>query len=209
MEMNLLLHVLSDEGLSRGRPHVEVMREAIMGGATVIQLRDKTSSTRRLIEIGRTLRALTRAAGVTFIVNDRADVAFAVDADGVHVGQDDLPATEARRIVGPRKIVGVSASHVAEAIQAERDGADYIGAGTIYATGSKSDAGAPIGVEGLAQIARAVSIPVVAIGGIKASNAMACIAAGAVGVAVISAVVSADDVRQAARELRDNIRRAV
>lgn len=206
--MDHTLHVLTDEGLSRGRSHAAVIRAAIAGGATVIQLRDKTSSTRKLIEIGRALRDLTRAAGVTFIVNDRADVALAVDADGVHVGQDDLPATDAGRIVGDHKIVGVSASSVAEAMQAERDGADYIGAGSVFTTSSKPDAGAPIGLDGLAQIARAVRIPVVAIGGVNVSNAAACIAAGAQGVAVISAVVSAEDVAQAARELISVVRGA-
>src|SRR5207244_11449094 len=145
-KMNHALHVLTDEQLSRGRTTVDVVRAALAGGATVIQLRDKTASTRRLLELGRVLRALTREAGATFIVNDRADVALAVDADGVHVGQDDLPAREARRIVGANRVLGVSASSVAEALQAERDGADYIGAGTVFATVSKPDAGAPIGL---------------------------------------------------------------
>jgi len=206
-KLNHALHVLTDEQLSRGRTTVDVVRAALAGGATVIQLRDKTASTRRLLELGRVLRALTREAGATFIVNDRADVALAVDADGVHVGQDDLPAREARRIVGANRVLGVSASSVAEALQAERDGADYIGAGTVFATVSKPDAGAPIGLEGLAQIARAVAIPVVAIGGVNAANAAECVAAGAAGVAVISAVVSADDVAAAARELREIVRK--
>ncbi len=203
--MNLQLYIITDPSLSHGRSHVEVVRAAIAGGATAIQLRDKTATARQLIEAGHALRELTRAAGVTFIVNDRADVALALDADGVHVGQDDLPALDARRIVGPNKIVGVSAGTVAEANQAERDGANYIGVGSVYATSSKPDAGAPIGTEGLAQIARAVSIPVVAIGGVNADNAAACIAAGASGVAVISAVVSAADVVDATRRLKRRI----
>ena len=130
-------------------------------------------------------------------------MAVAIDADGVHVGQDDLAAADARRIIGPHKIVGVSAASEEEARKAERDGADYIGAGTVFATASKPDAGAPIGTGGLARIAAAVRIPTVAIGGINAGNAAACIEAGAAGVAVISAVVSADDVSAAARRLRD------
>ncbi len=202
LNVNHSLHVLTDEELSRGRDTIDVVRAAIQGGATVIQLRDKNASTRHLIELGRTLRELTRAADVTFIVNDRADVALAVDADGVHVGQDDLPASDARRIVGAQKLVGVSASSVAEAMQAEHDGADYIGTGSVFVTSSKPDAGVPIGLDGLQQIARAVSIPVVAIGGINAQNAASCVVAGAAGVAVISAVVSAADVERAARELR-------
>ena len=202
LRLNLSLYVITDAALSRGRSHVDVVRAAIAGGATAVQLRDKTASTRELIQLGRALRALTGEAGVALIVNDRADVVLAVDADGVHVGQDDLPALDARRIVCAGKIVGVSAATIAEAQQAERDGADYIGVGSVYATGSKPDAGAPIGPAGLAPVARAVSIPAVAIGGINAENAAACIAAGAVGVAVISAVVSAGDVTQAARVLR-------
>ena len=201
--MDLTLYVLTDPALSRGRTHIDVVRAAIAGGATAIQLRDKRATSRELLETGRALRELTRAAGVTFIVNDRADIALAVDADGVHVGPDDLPAREARRIVGPNKIVGVSAGTVAEAIQAQADGADYIGVGAVYATDSKADAGAPIGPDGLAPVVRAVSIPAVAIGGIGPGNAAACITAGAAGVAVISAVVAADDIAAAARRIKD------
>src|SRR5207244_11725029 len=140
-KMNHALHVLTDEQLSRGRTTVDVVRAALAGGATVIQLRDKTASTRRLLELGRVLRALTREAGATFIVNDRADVALAVDADGVHVAQDDLPARTARRIVGAERVVGVSASSMAEALQAERDGAGDIWAGAALAAGRQPDAG--------------------------------------------------------------------
>jgi thiamine-phosphate pyrophosphorylase len=201
----LSLYVITDAALSKGRSHADVVRAAIAGGATAIQLRDKTANTRELLRTGLLLRELTRAAGVKLIVNDRADVALAIDADGVHVGQDDLPAVDARRIVGAGKIVGVSAATVNEARQAERDGADYIGVGAVYATGSKSDAGAPMGTARLAEVAHAVRIPAVAIGGINASNATDCIAAGAVGVSVISAVVSAPDVEAAARDLRDRI----
>jgi thiamine-phosphate pyrophosphorylase len=203
--MYLSLYVITDSALSRSRSTVDVVRAAIAGGATAIQLRDKAASTRGLVETGLQLRELTRAAGVKLIVNDRADVALAIDADGVHVGQDDLPATIARRIVGTGKIVGVSAATPDEARQAERDGADYIGIGSVFATGSKSDAGTPIGTARLAEVARSVRIPAVAIGGIHASNAADCIAAGALGVSVISAVVSAPDVEAAARELRARI----
>jgi thiamine-phosphate pyrophosphorylase len=203
--MYLSLYVITDEALSRGRPTVEVGRAAIAGGATAIQLRDKTSSTRKLVETGLQLRELTRATGVKLIVNDRADVALAIDADGVHVGQDDLPAVIARRIVGAGKIVGVSAATPDEAKLAERDGADYVGVGSIFATSSKSDAGAPIGTARLAEVARSVRIPAVAIGGINAANAAECIIAGAVGVSVISAVVSAPDIEAAARDLRTRI----
>ena len=201
--MDLSLYVITDSALSHQRLDIDVVRAAIAGGATAIQLRDKAASGRQLAETGRALLELTRRAGALLIVNDRVDVAMAIDADGVHVGQDDLAAADVRRIIGPNKIVGVSASTLEEAIQAERDGADYVGTGAVFATASKPDAGEPIGTRGLARIAAAVRIPTVAIGGINATNAVGCIEAGAAGVAVISAVVSADDISEAARHLRD------
>ena len=200
--MDLSLYVVTDRALSRQRSDLDVVRAALAGGATVIQLRDKLAGGRQLAETGRALLALTRAAGALLIVNDRVDVALAIDADGAHVGQDDLNARDARRLLGPGKLLGVSAATTAEATQAERDGADYIGAGAVFTTVTKPDAGAPVGLEGLAAVARSVRIPTVAIGGINATNAAACIAAGAAGVAVVSAVVSADDVAAAARHLR-------
>jgi thiamine-phosphate pyrophosphorylase len=144
---------------------------------------------------------------VPLIVNDRVDVALAIDADGVHVGQDDMPAPLARRLLGAGRILGVSAGTVEEALQAQADGADYLGTGDVYGTPSKADAGAPIGVAGLAAVARAVAIPVVAIGGIQVGNAAAAIRAGASGVAVISAVVGAPDPEAAARALRGIVER--
>ncbi len=197
------LYVITDAKLSRGRSHLEVIRAAIAGGATVVQYREKEGTTRQMMEEARALRELARQAGVPFIVNDRVDIALAVDADGVHVGQDDMPAPLARKLMGPEKIVGVSVDNLEQALQAERDGADYVGAGPIFATPTKPDAAPPIGLEGLAEICRQVSIPVVAIGGINETNAAAVIAAGAAGVAVVSAVVAAPDVEAAARRLRE------
>jgi thiamine-phosphate pyrophosphorylase len=206
MSLDLTLYVITDRRLASGRSHEEVAREAIAGGATVIQLRDKEASTKELVEIGRRLRRLTAERGVTFIVNDRVDVALAVDADGVHLGQEDMPAALARQLMGPAKVIGVSAGTVEEAKRAEKDGADYLGVGPVYATVTKPDAGEPIGVEGLAEILRAVSIPVVAIGGINEGNVEEVIAAGADGVAVVSAVVAAQDIEAAARRLRRKIK---
>lgn len=200
--MDWTLYVITDAKLSRGRPHVEVIRAAIRGGATIVQYREKEGTTRQLLQEAQALRELTRAAGIPFIVNDRVDIALAVDADGVHVGQDDLPARIARRLMGPGKIIGVSASNLQEALEAEAEGADYIGAGPVFATPTKPDAAPPIGLEGLAEICRRVSIPVVAIGGIHEGNAGSVIEAGAAGVAVVSAIVAAPDVEDAARRLR-------
>lgn len=197
------LYVITDERLGRGRSHLEIAEAAIRGGADAIQLRDKTASSRRLYDIALPLRRLTREAGVPFIVNDRLDIALAADADGVHVGREDLPASVARRIMGPGKILGVSAETVEEAVAAEREGADYLGVGPVFeARGTKPDAGEPMGLDLIARIRRGCRLPIVAIGGIHAENARSVRDAGANAAAVISAVASAEDVAQAARLLK-------
>ncbi len=178
-----------------------VASEALDGGATVIQLRDKAASTRVLVEEGLALRELTRQRGALLIVNDRLDVALAVEADGAHVGQDDMPVELARRLLGPGRILGVSASSRVEAERAIAAGADYLGVGPIYPTRGKADAGPATGVELLREIAAFADLPLVAIGGITAANAADVIQAGACGVAVITAVVNAEHIATAAHEL--------
>jgi len=196
------LCVITDARLSRGRPAAEVARAAIAGGADAIQWREMDARVRR-DEGGDVLR-VCRDAGVPLIVNDDCELALALGAEGLHVGQADLPAAEARRRLGPGPILGVSARTPAEVAEARRAGADYIGAGPVYeARGTKPDAAAPIGLDGLAAVCRAAgNLPVVAIGGITAANAGDAIRAGARGVAVISAVVAAPDIAAAARALR-------
>jgi len=195
------LYVVTDEGLSNGRSHEEQTRAALAGGAGVIQLRDKTASSLRLYEAAVAMKQLCNATGALLIVNDRIDIALAAEADGVHVGPDDLPVAVARQLL-PGRVVGASAGTVEEAIAAERDGADYLGVGAVYeARGSKADAGAPVGTERVAAIRAAVKIPIVGIGGIKAANAAPVIAAGADGVAVITGVVAQPDITAAARTL--------
>jgi len=198
----LRLYVITDRAAARGRSELEIAREALAGGATALQLRWKTGPLSEAVEIGRELRTLCREAGVLFIVNDRVDLALALDADGVHVGVHDLPVPETRRLVGDTMVVGYSPETVEQALAAERAGADYLGVGPVFPTTTKPDAGPAVGLEHLSRIAHAVRIPVVGIGGITAENAAAVIRAGAVGVAVISAVVGAEDVRQAAARLR-------
>jgi thiamine-phosphate pyrophosphorylase len=200
--MDYSLYLVTDAGLARGRTHHEIVQAAIRGGVTVVQYREKSASTRRMIEEARELRDLCRARGIPFIVNDRVDVALAADADGVHVGQNDMPASLARKLIGRDKILGVSAENVAQARAAVTDGADYIGASPIFATPTKPDAPPPMGVQGLQELTRACTIPIVAIGGLNATNAASMIRAGAAGVAVISAIVNAEDVARAARELK-------
>lgn len=200
---NWRLYVITDEGLGRGRSHVRIAEEAIRGGADVIQLRDKGASTRKLYEAAAALRRLTREANVPFIVNDRLDVALAVDADGVHVGPDDLPAFAVRALLGPGKIVGVSAATVEEAGAAAADGADYLGVGPVFeARATKADAGEPQGLELIARIRRHSRLPIVAIGGITADNARSVREAGAGAVAVVSAIVAAEDIAGASRRLK-------
>jgi len=206
--MEWTLYVITDAKLSRGRSHLEVAQAAIEGGASIIQFREKEMTTRELVETARRLKELTSQASVPFIVNDRLDVALAVEADGVHVGQDDMPAALARQLIGPHKILGVSASTVEEALQAEREGADYVSASPVFTTPTKPDAPPPTGLEGLRAIVEAVDLPVVAIGGINAENVARVIEAGAQGVAVISAVVSAPDIAAAARRLRETLEAA-
>jgi thiamine-phosphate pyrophosphorylase len=180
------LHALVDD--------LETTREAIEGGATVVQLRLKETPTEELIERGRAFQLVAQSHKVTFVVNDDVEAALALGADGVHLGQDDAGL---ERAVGSGLIVGVSAADIGQAIAAERAGARYLGAGPIWATPSKPDAGQPLGLDGLAGIAAAVSIPVIAIGGIDETNAGACIAAGAAGVAVIRAASNAKALRKA------------
>ncbi len=195
------LYVIVDREVSGGHSLPDLTRAAVAGGATVIQLRGKLGPTRPMGELGRELLTITRPAGVPLIVNDRVDLALAIGADGVHVGQDDMPALLARGLIGPQRVLGVSAGSVEEARRAEAHGADYLGVGDVFGTPSKADAGAPIGTEVLARIAAGVAIPVVAIGGVTLANVAEAIGAGAAGVAVISAVAGASDPTKAAARL--------
>ncbi|HEU4322250.1 MAG TPA: thiamine phosphate synthase [Roseiflexaceae bacterium] len=196
------LCVVTDRAAARSRSILEVVRAAIQGGATIIQLREKAASAREMVALGRALLEITRPAAIPLIVNDRLDVALAIGAEGVHLGQDDLPAADARRLLGPDRLLGLSVTTPAEAREAAAAGADYLGANDVFGTRSKPDAIAPIGLEGLTAVARAVDLPVLAIGGVTVQNAPAALAAGAAGLAVISAVVSAADPDGAARALR-------
>ncbi|MCK9590433.1 MAG: thiamine phosphate synthase [Methanoregula sp.] len=200
--MNFELYVITDETISGVLSHAEIARRAIDGGADVIQLRDKACGCRELLRIGRALRTITMKTGTLFIINDRLDIALACRADGVHLGQDDIRADLARQIAPPGFIIGISVGTVDEALKAEQDGADYIAISPLFSTGSKNDAGPGLGLDLLREIRRNVTIPVIAIGGIRPDNVRDVIAAGADGVAVISAVVGSRDISAAARELK-------
>ncbi len=206
--LDLSVYVITDRQVGRGQHHEEMAAAAIAGGATVLQLREKMATTSQLLDMAKQTLNITRRAGVPLIINDRVDIALAVDAEGVHVGPDDLPVVVARRLLGPNRIVGASAGTEAEARAAEQDGADYLGVGSVFGTSSKPDAGSPIGVEALRRIAQAVRIPILAIGGITHANAPEAIRAGAVGVAVISAIMAGQNIQEATSRLVDVIRAA-
>jgi thiamine-phosphate pyrophosphorylase len=197
------VYLITDRRAAGGRSLLDVVRAAIRGGASVVQLREKTGTTREIIELGRALHEITWPAGIPLIVNDRLDIALAIGAEGVHLGHDDMPVALARHLIGQEGIVGASPETLEEGCQMEHDGADYLGVGDVYGTPSKPDAGTPIGIAGLSEVIHAVSIPVVAIGGITLDNARAVIETGAAGVAVISAIMSAPDPAAVARRLRE------
>ena len=206
--VNFDLCVVTREVQNLQRGHLEVARAALQGGATIIQLRDKRLLGRALLELAEALRELTRAHGATFIVNDRVDIALASASDGVHLGDEDIPIAVARRLLGADAVIGASVDTPQEARAAEAAGASYLGVGPVFPTGSKPDAGAAIGLIPIGEIARAVRIPVLAIGGLPWDNVPSVIEAGADGIAVISAVAEADDMEAAARLLLDCVRAA-
>lgn len=198
-EIDYSLYLCTDRGLMTSATIEESVEAAVRGGATVVQLREKDCSSREFYELGLRVREITARYGVPLFVNDRADIALAVGADGVHVGQSDLPC-KAVRAIAPGMLVGVSASSLAEAVQVERDGADYLGVGAMFATGTKTDA-AIVSMEELEAIRRAVSIPIVVIGGINKQTIPAFRGKGIDGAAVVSAIVAQPDPEAAAREL--------
>ena len=210
----LRLTVITDEALARPRALSDVIRDALAAGAPAIQLRLKAATARELLEAAHTLMPIVRSAGALFIVNDRLDVALAAGADGVHLGPDDPPVTDARAVAGARAadagslgaaadafIVGYSVDTTVGATRAEAEGADYLGVGAVYATENKSDAGEVIGLVGLQRVVEAVSIPVVAIGGITPQRAPAVAETGACGSAVIAAVMGSPQPAEAVRAL--------
>jgi thiamine-phosphate pyrophosphorylase len=176
------------------------MMQALAAGVRLFQYRDKHGSRKSIWKTALLLAKIARRTGALLIVNDYADIALAVDADGVHLGQDDLPVEEARKIIGREKLIGISTHNTEQARDAEQSGADYIGFGPIYPTATK-DAGAAQGLENLRTIRQTVSIPIIAIGGINESNAGDIVRAGADGVAVISAILTADDMKQKALDM--------
>lgn len=195
------LHVLTDAVLQTRFSHAELARRAIAGGADTIQFRQKSGSTRSMIETAREIRDLCRKRGATFIVNDRIDVALACEADGVHLGQDDFPIPLARKLLGKDRIIGGSAGTWEELLKCYAEGVDYIGFGPAYPTSSKDDAGEAVGLGALKKAVAGVPVPLIAIGGINAGNAGEIMKTGAWGIAIISSVCCQEDPEGAARAL--------
>ena len=214
MTVDLRLNAIVDPERANGQSLADLARRVAEGGATLIQLRDKLGETRHLVEEARAIKAALAPFSVPLVINDRVDVALAAGADGVHIGWDDMAAEDARRLLGPNAIIGLSISSLERAQAAPVELLNYFGVGGVYTTLSKQQKNKPIGVEGLARIvavlrARAPRLPTCGIAGIDAGNAAAVIGAGADGVAVISALSLAHDPAAAARELRGAVDRAL
>ncbi|MFW5787143.1 MAG: thiamine phosphate synthase [Halanaerobiales bacterium] len=201
------LYLITEEKLSNGRKTLEIVREAAAGGVDVIQLREKKMGLHQRYHLGLKVKEITDRGGITLIVNDRVDLALALDAHGVHLGQKDMPLPAAREIMGENKIIGISVSTVDEARRAEEHGADYLGVGAVYETDSKNvnNDRAGIGAERINEIDRVVNIPIIAIGGLDISNVHSVIKNGADGIAVISALTKADNIEKKTRKFKEKI----
>ncbi len=198
---DLLLYAVTDRHWLNGRSLNEVVKESLDGGVTFVQLREKELDDETFLKEAKELQSLCGEYHVPFVINDNVDIAMKINADGVHVGQSDMEAGDVRSKLGPDKIIGVSAATVEQAVLAEKRGADYLGVGAVFPTGSKDDA-VDVSHETLKAICEAVSIPVIAIGGISKKNIHELSGSGICGVAVISAIYAADDIKKAAQELR-------
>ena len=207
-QIDYSLYLVTDRALSRGRRTLEIVKAAVQGGVTCVQLREKACTTREFIDQALAIKDFLKTSKIPLIINDRLDVAQAVGADGIHLGQSDMPFSIAKAIVEDSMIIGISAESVDDAIQAEKEGADYIGVSPIYKTPTKTDTAPPLGLTGLREIRKAVNIPLVGIGGLNKSNVYDVIKNGGDGVAVVSAIVSADDPEESSRALRSIIDRA-
>ncbi|MEW6622603.1 MAG: thiamine phosphate synthase [Bacillota bacterium] len=202
------IYFITSQDLSRGRNTIDVVKAAVEAGVDVVQLREKHMEGKELLQLGMQVREITLKHGVQFIVNDRVDIAVLCDADGVHLGQKDIPFMYARSILKKDKIIGISAENLEQALQAEKDGASYVGVGPIFNTMSKSDAAPQVGLQNLKTISKSIGIPVVAVGGINHLNAHQVIANGAHCISLISAISQADDIYGSVKSLKEIIKKA-
>lgn len=205
VKVDYSLYLVTDRKMLRGRDLGQSIELAIQGGVTLVQLREKSVSTREFFELAIRIKEITAHYQIPLIINDRLDIALAIDADGLHIGQDDLPMLKARELLGKRKIIGVSASTLAEALLAQQQGADYLGVGAVFSTSTKTDA-PEVSLQQLEIIKKSVTIPVVAIGGINETNLKQVLATGIDGVSVVSAILAKEDILEATRLLQKIIR---
>lgn len=196
------LYLVTDRDVLKGKDLIKSIEESILGGVTLVQLREKNVTSREFYEIALEVKKVTSKYNVPLIINDRLDITLAVDADGLHIGQKDLPAKEARKILGEEKILGVSAATLEEALKAERDGASYLGVGAVFSTSTKKDT-RDVSYEILSNIARSVNIPIVAIGGINENNITELKGSNISGVAVVSCILGKEDVKEAANRMKN------
>ena len=206
--MNLELYVIIDRKMIRGKSSLRVAREAIEGGATAIQLREKDMASRDLYNLALSFQKLAKERRVLFIVDDRVDIAKTCDADGVHLGSEDLPVKIARKLLGENKIIGATVRDLSQALKAQREGVDYLSLGPVFSTKTKRDLPPSRGLKAIIRIKKKIKIPLIVIGGINKNNVASVIRAGADGVAIVSAVIRAENVREATRELLSRIREA-
>lgn len=202
MNFDYTLYLVTDRQLMSCDSLTEAVEQAILGGCTMIQLREKELSSLEFYNQAVAVKQVTDKYHIPLIINDRIDIAMAVQATGVHIGQHDLPAAAVRKVIGENMLLGVSASSIAEAIQAQQDGADYLGVGAMFPTGTKTDADSVL-MEELQKIRAAVSLPIVVIGGINKGNAGRFKPMGIDGLAVVSAIIAQSDIKAAAAELKD------
>lgn len=202
MKEFLKLYLVTDRDLSLGRSLEELVSEAVAGGVTMVQLREKDAATGEFIELAGRLMKILAPLGIPLIINDRVDVALAVDADGVHIGQSDMPYETARRLLGPDKIIGLSVENMDDLIKANSLDVDYVGISPVYGTPTKTDTAEPFGLEGLRKAVNMSKHPTVAIGRMNAGTIADVMAAGTDGVAVVSAICSAENIREAAAQLK-------
>jgi len=203
-EVNYSLYLVTDREILGERDLMKSIEEAILGGATLIQLREKNISTLNFYKIALKVKELTTRNNIPLIINDRLDIVLAVDAEGLHIGQDDMPLEIARNILGEDKIIGLSTSTLDEAIEAEKNGADYIGVGAMFPTSTKQDTKS-VTLDELRTIKEAVNIPVVGIGGINKSNILSLMETGVDGAAIISAILGEKNIRQTCKEFKEMI----
>ena len=201
-DIDYSVYLVTDRRNKTDEEFLNIIEEAIKGGTTVVQLREKTASTKEFYDLALRVKEITSRYGVPLLINDRIDIALAIDSEGVHIGQDDMPADIAREIIGEDKILGVSASTVEEAKKAENDSADYIGSGAVFPTATKDDADS-VSKEELKEIVDSIDIPVVAIGGITVENANTLKGSGIAGFSVVSAIMSAEDPKVASKKLKE------